>query len=233
MSDAKPSASEAVFNAIMNDITNLKYTPGDKLPSENDLAEQYGVSRVTVRKALNMLLALGVIETRNGGGSYVQKFRFSRITDAAAKIMVNHVSSEDIMQYRRLLEMDALRTLKSSSVQPQDLKQLEKFCQLMEDSAVRGDYDSYAEDDLSFHRYICKMSHNALFVYSFDMLRSIMLENMKSRYHIVEYSDDEKRRIMVMAAQEHRKIVSAIADGSCDALLSKMLGGEYTDMPLR
>ena len=229
---AKMSASEAVFDSILNDITNLEYSPGDRLPSENDLAAQYGVSRVTIRKALNMLLALGVIETRTGGGSYVQKFKFSRITDAAAKIMVNQVSSDDIMQYRRLLEMESLRSLKTTDVRPADLLQLKKYCSLMEECANKGDYDEFADNDFQFHRFICKMSHNALFVYSYDMLGSVMVAHMKSRYRIVSLSDEERKNLMLLTAEEHRKIVDAIADGTCEDLLSRMLSGTYTELPV-
>ena len=228
----KASASEMVFDSILNDITNLEYSPGDRLPSENDLAAQYGVSRVTIRKALNMLLALGIIETRTGGGSYVQKFKFSRITDAAAKIIVNQVSSDDIMQYRRLLEMESLRSLKTTDVKPADLMQLKKYCTLMEDCANKGDYDSYADYDFQFHRFICKMSHNALFVYSYDMLGSVMVAHMKSRYRIVSLTDEEKKDLMLLAAREHRKIVDAITDGTCEELLSKMLSGTFTELPM-
>lgn len=228
----KASASEMVFDSILNDITNLEYNPGDRLPSENDLAAKYGVSRVTIRKALNMLLALGVIETRTGGGSYVQKFKFSRITDAAAKIMVNQVSSDDIMQYRRLLEMESLRSLKTTDLKPADLLQLKKYCSLMEECANKGDYDSYADYDFQFHRFICKMSHNALFVYSYDMLGSIMVAHMKSRYRILSLSEEEKKSLMLLTAGEHRRIVDAISDGTCEELLSKMLSGKYTELPV-
>lgn len=155
MTKTRTSAAETVFNALMDSINTMEYVPGDKLPSENELAAQYKVSRVTVRKALNMLLALGIIETRNGGGSYVQKFKFSRITDAAAKIMVNHVTTEDILQYRRLLEIDAIRTVSMSAVKPVDINQLCRLCDQMEESARQGNYESFANYDFDFHRYIC------------------------------------------------------------------------------
>lgn len=232
MKKTRSGAAEIVFNSIMDSINSMEYVPGDKLPSENDLAAQYHVSRVTVRKALNMLLVLGVIETRSGGGSYVQKFKFSHITDAAAKIMVNHVTSEDILQYRRLLEMESIHTVTKAAVKPLDLTQLKRFCDQMEDCASRDDYDTFASLDFNFHRYICKMSHNALFVYSYDMLGSIMMEHIRSRYHIVALNDKEKRELMLKTAQAHRNIVDAISDGNCDTLLADMLKKDYTDIEI-
>lgn len=230
MTKTRTSAAETVFNALMDSINAMEYVPGDKLPSENELAAQYKVSRVTVRKALNMLLALGIIETRNGGGSYVQKFKFSRITDAAAKIMVNHVTTEDILQYRRLLEIDAIRTVSMSAVKPVDINQLCRLCDQMEESARQGNYESFANYDFDFHRYICKMSHNALFVYSYDMLGSIMKAHLFSRYHIAELTEEQKRKLMVKAARSHREIVDAISGGKCDDLLAHMLEEDYTDI---
>lgn len=230
MTKTRTSAAETVFNALMDSINAMEYVPGDKLPSENELAAQYKVSRVTVRKALNMLLALGIIETRNGGGSYVQKFKFSRITDAAAKIMVNHVTTEDILQYRRLLEIDAIRTVSMSAVKPVDVNQLCRLCDQMEESARQGNYESFANYDFDFHRYICKMSHNALFVYSYDMLGSIMKAHLFSRYHIAELTEEQKRKLMVKAARSHREIVDAISGGKCDDLLAHMLEEDYTDI---
>lgn len=230
MTKTRTSAAETVFNALMDSINTMEYVPGDKLPSENELAAQYKVSRVTVRKALNMLLALGIIETRNGGGSYVQKFKFSRITDAAAKIMVNHVTTEDILQYRRLLEIDAIRTVSMSAVKPVDINQLCRLCDQMEESARQGNYESFANYDFDFHRYICKMSHNALFVYSYDMLGSIMKAHLFSRYHIAELTEEQKRKLMVKAARSHREIVDAISGGKCDDLLAHMLEEDYTDI---
>lgn len=230
MTKTRTSAAETVFNALMDSINSMEYMPGDKLPSENELAARYKVSRVTVRKALNMLLALGIIETRNGGGSYVQKFKFSRITDATAKIMVNHVTTEDILQYRRLLEMDSIRTVSLSSVKPVELNQLRRFCDQMEECARQGDYESFANYDFDFHRYICKMSHNALFVYSYDMLGSIMKAHLFSRYHIAELTEEKKRELMVKAARSHREIVDAISGGKCDDLLAHMLEEDYTDI---
>ena len=112
------SAAEPVFNSLMSAIAAREYAPGDRLPSEKDLEERYGVSRVTIRTALNMLSTLGVIETKTGGGSYVKKFDFSFITGVASKLILAQVPGEDIVQYRSVIETAAVRDLKAKRFCP-------------------------------------------------------------------------------------------------------------------
>ena len=72
----KISASEQVFEALQSQISSGVWKVGDRLPSEGELAERYGVIRLTVRVALQKLNALGVVETRTGSGTYVIEFDF-------------------------------------------------------------------------------------------------------------------------------------------------------------
>lgn len=67
-----PNLSQKIAAELRNLITNSTYSSGDKLPSENELCKQFGVSRSTVRSALKQLEALGLIETRRASGSYVK-----------------------------------------------------------------------------------------------------------------------------------------------------------------
>ena len=68
----KSSVSQQVFDQLREQILSGSWKPGDKLPSENELAAQFGVSRVTVRNALQRLSGLGLLETRFGEGSFIR-----------------------------------------------------------------------------------------------------------------------------------------------------------------
>ena len=68
---SRASIGDQVYQQMKDQIVNGEWKAGDRLPSENELAEQFGVSRVTVRGALQKLAALGLIETKLGDGSYV------------------------------------------------------------------------------------------------------------------------------------------------------------------
>ena len=62
-----------LYDILHQDITNGVYQPGDMLPTENNLIDTFGVSRVTVRKAMDLLMNDGLIEKRRGQGTFVQK----------------------------------------------------------------------------------------------------------------------------------------------------------------
>lgn len=68
----KVNVSEQVFSQLKKAIVEGVWKPGDKIPSENELASSFGVSRMTVRQSLQKLIALGLIETKLGDGSYVR-----------------------------------------------------------------------------------------------------------------------------------------------------------------
>ena len=69
----KSSASDQVFEQLKDNLIQGTWKPGEKLASENELASLFGVSRITIRQALSRLAALGLVETRLGEGSFVEK----------------------------------------------------------------------------------------------------------------------------------------------------------------
>ena len=70
----KTSAADAVCEALRSQISSGVWKVGDRLPCEGELAERYGVNRLTVRVALQKLNALGVVETRAGAGTQHDEF---------------------------------------------------------------------------------------------------------------------------------------------------------------
>ncbi|MEN2448155.1 GntR family transcriptional regulator, partial [Bacillus sp. JR_15] len=68
----KEKVSQIIARKLLTMIENGEFPPGSKLPTEMELTEQFGVSRVPIREALSMLRAAGVIYSRQGGGSYVE-----------------------------------------------------------------------------------------------------------------------------------------------------------------
>ena len=102
---SRDSISDQVFVPMKEQILEGEWKPGEKIPSENELARQFGVSRVTVRNALQKLSALELLETRFGEGSFV------RSPDAASVMSplipaayLNDNGMEEILQLRRMIE---------------------------------------------------------------------------------------------------------------------------------
>lgn len=98
---------EQVKNALRQSIVTGRMKPGDKLPSEDNMAEQFKVSKTAIREALGQLVAEGLIEKRRGamGGSFVAHGDSRRILEAVVDCYrLGGITLENVIQYRRMVE---------------------------------------------------------------------------------------------------------------------------------
>ena len=101
----KSSVSQQVFDQLQGQILAGAWKSGDKLPSENDLAAQFGVSRVTVRNALQKLSGLGLIETRFGEGSFVRGPEAgAAFNQLVPMLYLGEETARDVLTFRRMVE---------------------------------------------------------------------------------------------------------------------------------
>ncbi len=98
------SVVDQVSDSIKQSLLDQVWKEGDKLPSEGELAEYYGVNRLSVRMALQKLSTLGLIETRVGEGSFVAHFSVQPIFSELAPLYDNKEGRRDVEQLRNLLE---------------------------------------------------------------------------------------------------------------------------------
>src|SRR3982750_4429877 len=101
-------ASSSIADQIRQAIVTGKLDQGERLPPERELAEQFGVSRVTVRDALRALEAMGLIEVRVGarGGAFVTVPSGSLMGQAMSDMMLMQaLSADDIVEARLILEL--------------------------------------------------------------------------------------------------------------------------------
>ena len=75
----KVNVGQMVFDQMQELLIRGEWKPGDRLPSENELADMFNVSRITIRQALQKLSVLGLVKTRFGEGSFVKKFDIGEI----------------------------------------------------------------------------------------------------------------------------------------------------------
>ena len=112
MSGVKPikrvSVGEQVFTQLKELLVQGEWKPGEKLPSENELAAQFGVSRITVRQALQKLGALGLVETRLGEGSFVKQLEAAdAVTPLIPAIVLSRDTLPQVMEFREMLEIQS------------------------------------------------------------------------------------------------------------------------------
>ena len=202
----RKSVTDDIVNEIIRKIQNRELNPGDKLPNEVAMAEEFGVSRIALREALQVLSARGLIVTQHGRGSYINKYHPQMLSDALYNIaLLNNDPSLEILQLRKIIESEAAR-LCALQAAPEELQAIVFFRDEWEKARLRehspdADQSRY-ELDRQLHLAIANGSHNRIFAQFVTTIHASM--NM----HQVSFSSKEQN--IESTALYHREIVSAI-----------------------
>lgn len=147
-----------VYEQCKRMIVQGKWPPGSKLPSESQLCEQLGVSRVSVRSALQSLAAQGYIEIKRGEGSFVNNFNLSeQLGLLMPMIALDEKDNMEVLQYRLILEPNIMPMV-VDKITDQDLEELEASLHEMEHST--GDMIRFMNYDSGFHIRLIEISGN-------------------------------------------------------------------------
>jgi GntR family transcriptional repressor for pyruvate dehydrogenase complex len=159
---------------MLETILSNRLRPGDRLPSERELGEQFGVSRTVVREAVRELVAKGVIEVRSGSGLRVAAVDASTVRESMLLFLRGgSVEFEKVHEVRTLLEVH-IAALAAERAQEDDLSALRAVHERMQ--AERDDVEAAARDDLEFHRLIARATQNELYVVLLDSIGSSLID---------------------------------------------------------
>jgi GntR family transcriptional repressor for pyruvate dehydrogenase complex len=200
-------AYEDIVRQLAEMVRNGEFQPGDRLPSERELAESFGVGRPTLRQALTVLAQAGVIEVLPGSGIYLRKSVQESAGEAgqamALLLMTEQQNLHDILELRAVIEGEAayLAALRRTPEQKEKIKAT--FANLCEAYDTRG---VAAEEDFQFHFAIAEATGNPVLlkvmVSLTDLNRRQLVATTLSLYH-------EPDRIDALRA-EHEDILWAI-----------------------
>lgn len=193
----KISAVDQICDSIKRSIAEGTLTPGEKLTSEGQLAEIFGVNRFTVRLALQKLSALGLIETRVGEGSFVRSASIKQYVREMRMFWDESIQESDVARLRCLLESDSilLATENATEEERQELERLlyqynELLAQVIHTKDDQAVVD-LVRADLDFHMQIIRMSHNQLYVEIYTMVRELVKNHIQS--HITAVRENARR----------------------------------------
>ncbi len=179
---SRRSVSEVVFEKLKFAILDGMWPPGSKIPSENMLAKQFGVSRVSVRTAVQRLSSLGVLESRQGGGTFVCTPGAEHCVDQMLPYFaLSKTDRINVFEFRRTIETGAV-ALAAKRAQADIIQQMRQESKQMEDAK---NTDDMAECDLRFHALIAKATGNPIFVRIFDILSNTYRTLMKGNVEVV------------------------------------------------
>lgn len=162
----KISRVDQVYEALASSILHNEWLPDEKIPSESELADMYGVNKLTVRMALQKLNVVGLLETRVGEGSFVKKFNMADYFFEINAMNLLSNDNEEIADFRSVLQLgNILLSLKQSPEKLQNkINQLEKIYAEMADAVNNDRIEEFQELDYQFHMIVCKLSSNKMMV---------------------------------------------------------------------
>lgn len=169
MSVAEKSLVDQVVEKVAEKIVTREWEIGDRIPSEPKLAEQFHVSRNTIRSALSRLSAYGIVETRHGSGSYISRPIVSNDTLNISNFPKERIRKIiDMLLYRRALEPFAASLAAKSHSEPQ-LEEMESTLRAMIES--EQDPIAYTKADAQFHLSVARASNNEYFFQALDQVQ--------------------------------------------------------------
>ncbi|WP_038323596.1 FadR/GntR family transcriptional regulator [Caproiciproducens sp. R1] len=193
--------SDQVFEQMKQQILQGAWKPGQKLPSENDLAVSFGVSRITVRQAMQKLSVLELVDTRSGEGSYIKEARLFPIMNGI--IPIAYLGDNDIRQvleFRQMVEVETAG-FAAEKATLEEIAQLKELYNEMRKIEIEKDRQQFAKLDLDFHFKIAEMTKNELIIATHNILREILSTAMEQ---IVEHLGSD------IGIYYHGKLLEAI-----------------------
>lgn len=166
--------SEQTTQKLIQLITvENKYTAGDKLPSENELANELGVSRNTLRSAIQYLVGHGVLEIKRGRGTYVSTNSAINSDYGFSKLRIEDMKLKDLYELRTALEPE-LAYHAATRATAEELESIVRIGELLRSHQLNGIDDS--EGNNLFHLSIVKAAHNEFGVHLYNMISNAFLQ---------------------------------------------------------
>ncbi len=154
----KKRASEDVVKQIAGSIKKGKLKKGEQLPAERELTETFKVSRTTVREAIRSLESMGLVESRQGNGTYVRvSSEEANMQPLAAGLFNEKDDLADIFFIRKTIE-PSIAQLAAGYATPEDIKELEDILKRHEEDLLSG--KNTVETDTLFHLTLARIARN-------------------------------------------------------------------------
>lgn len=219
----RDTLTHQLVEAIRERIESGLYKSGEKLPSEQELIGEFGVSRTVVREAISNLKAIGMVSTQQGVGAFVVRTSAAspfHIEEASLDVLQEAVA---VLEVRMSLELEAAY-LAATRRKSADLKAMQRALDAMAQSIV--DEGDAVQADLDFHAAIARATSNRHFLSLFAYLGALLIP--RSRIHTFQLQSSSRSDYLRGILKEHERIRDAIERGSPDAARDAMrvhLGG--------
>ncbi len=209
--------SEEIVEQIREMISQGDLKPGDRIPSERELSAMLGVSRPSVREAIMVLDAMGLVEARQGGGTYVRSLAETSLADPLSQMVeADPRLLPALVEVRKGLESWSA-CLAAQRADAKDLALLQELVGKMTHKAAKGVWDS--DLDARFHSAISAASHNTIQIHVLTSIHSLFYTSL--RLSLVDFNQREGD--VQLLCRQHQSIYAAIADHDAERARLMML----------
>ncbi|HXM53933.1 MAG TPA: FadR/GntR family transcriptional regulator [Candidatus Dormibacteraeota bacterium] len=168
-----------VYHEIVDQIRELiaagRIKPGDRLPPERELAELFKASRNSVRDAIRVLEQMGLIESRQGDGTYVRTVSAEDLAEPLALMLLqSRTQMRELWEVRRVLE-PALAEFAASRITDEELDELDVILQAQGRKVEAG--ATALEEDIAFHYGIAEAARNTVMLRTLDTLVDLLRQS--------------------------------------------------------
>ena len=177
---------DVVINKIVDGVLTGIYKPGDKLPTEIQLAEMLSMSKNTVREAIKILVAYGAIEIRRPEGTFItESFTPRMLNPVIYSLLFSKGNAEDMLGLRRMIDTGVFMLILQQGLTAEDELDLEMQNDRYSALALETEpnVDAVAEADMTFHKMLAAATHNELVQVFHDYVADLTAE---SRMRVVK-----------------------------------------------
>lgn len=205
------SIAEHVVEQLEKLIADGVLAPGDRLPSETELAEALEVGRSTVREAKQILTAKGLLVAQGRAGSFVAS---PQDRDEVTEVLraLRHPAHEDVMEVRRILEVQAAR-IACERITAEQLTVMRDTMADIEIQTIEQKTAAWGRN-LEIHRLIVQATGNAVLVSLFELVAQTLL---RTQVPFLPYIADWREEVA-----SHHRLIDAIASRDADAAAAEM-----------
>ena len=209
------SIAEQVYEQLRDLIFRGQFNPGEKLPTERELAHSLGVSRPTIKSAISKLVNMGLVEQRQGQGSFVRSFRSQYLDNPLRQVMDSReVNLSDLLEVRSGLEVNAVG-LAAMRATKEDVQALDNCLQDMLEKVDQGLVG--ADEDVAFHMNIAYATKNPAQIFLMKRFYELLFYGIReSRFYLLESGNLENM------GQQHLQILECIRKGDVEGAQEAM-----------
>lgn len=213
-------ASGDIVRQVQANIANGKLAPGDRLPSEKELSEQFGLSRTTVRDALRVLESQGLVTIKvgAGGGTFVASPSEQPLSQVLTNMLhLNGITTAELVEARMVIETSIV-SYAAERATPEDIRNMRQAIEEARASHTAGEM-RFTPHSVDFHVALAQAAKSRALLYTVNAFRTPFYETLDRLL-----PDDEMAR---RAIKDHQELLDAIvvrdASHACQIMQAHIL----------